>query len=51
MMLSFKPNKMQTWVMAQGHVAFKHHNKIQNQENAEMVGLGPLPDNHRFWYA
>ena len=30
---------------------FKHHNKIQNQENAEMVGLGPLPDDHRFWYA
>ena len=28
-----------------------NHNKIQNQENAEMVGLGPLPNDHRFWHA
>ena len=46
---------MQTGVVAQGHVAlFKHHNensKFKQLKNAEMVGLGPLPNDHRFWHA
>ena len=28
-----------------------NHNKIKNQKNVEMVGLGPLLNDHRFWHA